>query len=96
MKPPHKSFSFDLYYQEDLNNENISNDLDKIDEMEICLINSCGSLTDLEKVGSALRSQLKLTSQGSLDLSAFTDSTNLTTSKLELSFDSYMSKFSNF
>jgi hypothetical protein len=83
-------------YQEDLNNAGISDNLDIIDEMEACLIASCGTLTALEKVGDTLRSQFKLTSGGSLDLESFTASTNLTTSKLELAFNSYVDKFSIF
>jgi hypothetical protein len=83
-------------YQENLISSNIPDDLDIIDEIESCLIASCGTLTTAEKVGATFRSQYKLTSGGSLDMDAFADSTSLTASKLESTFNSYVDKFSDF
>lgn len=82
-------------YQDNLVGNDVPDNLDIIDEIESCLIASCGTLTVVEKVGDTFRSQFKLTSGGSLDMNAFTASTSLTTSKLENTFNSYADKFSS-
>jgi len=83
-------------YSDGLLGSGIQDRLDEMDEIENCLVASCGTLTTVEKVGDTFRSQFKLTSGGSLDMNAFVASTSLTASRLESTFGSYADKFSSF